>query len=86
MQLFSETDMPKQKSSSLRKGIKSYQKVIAEHEDKIKNPAKYYPDWPQWRKQKQDSNMRHWRHEIRIAQQAIDDRIEELGRRGEKHD
>ena len=40
-----ENDLAKQKTSSLRKGIRNLSKQIALHEDKIKNPKKYYKNW-----------------------------------------
>lgn len=86
LQLFSEKDIQKQKSSSLQKGIRSYKKVISEHEGKIKNPEAFYPRWVQMSLQEQQANIRHWKHEIEVAQQSIRDRQEELERRGEKSD
>ncbi len=32
-------------AKEIQKGIKSYEKQIALHQDKIVNPTKYYPDW-----------------------------------------
>ncbi len=32
-------------AKEVQKGIKSYEKQIAIHKDKIVNPTKYYPDW-----------------------------------------
>lgn len=32
-------------SKEIQKGIKSYEKQIAIHKDKIENPTKHYPDW-----------------------------------------
>lgn len=41
MQFFSEKDIEKQESTSLKRAMRKYQKRIEEHEDKISNPKKY---------------------------------------------
>ena len=78
-----EKDLVNQKSSSLKKGIKKLSQQIQIHEDKIRNPAKYDPEWAMLSKQKQEGRIKHWKKELQAFQDSIDSRIYELKRRGE---
>lgn len=83
LMLFAERDLAKQKSSSIKKAIASYNLRIAEHQRKIQNPEKYDDDWHTYSKMHQDGLKRHWQKEINNFQRSIDDRIAELKERGE---
>lgn len=83
LQLFAEKNIPKQSSASLKKGIRSYQNVIDTHNAKIANPEKFYPEWNTLDPIEQAGSIRHWNKEIRNAQQSMNDRIEELKKRGD---
>ena len=86
VQRFSEEDLPKQSIKSLKKGIRSLRKVIVKHEEKIKNPQLYYPEWNELTDDERRGSFIHWKKEIENAQQSILDRVEELEKRGVKID
>lgn len=83
LQLFAEEDLTKQKTSSVRRGIKSLEKRIAEHEDKINNPRSYVEGWNSLSKNRQEGLKLHWQKEIDSFNVSIDNRIKELRKRGE---
>lgn len=60
-------DMRKQTTKQLKKGIKNYDKMIAEHEYKIKNPQEFYSDWDSISERIQNGRIKHWQKEIDIA-------------------
>ncbi|MCD7757518.1 MAG: hypothetical protein LUH45_05030, partial [Clostridiales bacterium] len=78
-----EKDLANQKTASIKRAIRKYEKRIAEHEDKINNPEDYYPDWDSFDERYQEGLKRHWRKEIRNFEQSIQNRKDELERRGE---
>lgn len=75
--------MRNQTSNQLRKGIRSFQKRIEEHWQKINNPEKFYSDWND-EPDKQAGRIGHWQHEIKNFAESIQNRVEELNRRGEQ--
>lgn len=83
LQIFSESDIKKQESGSLKRAIRKYQKRVKEHEDKLKNPALYCLDWDDKMVCEQEGLKRHWQKEIRNFNQSIEDRIGELKARGD---
>lgn len=83
MQFFSEKDIEKQESSSLKRAMRKYKKRIEEHEDKINNPKKYIPDWESYDERKKQGLKKHWQKEISNFNESIDNRIEELKKRGD---
>ena len=83
LQLFTDKNLQNQTSAQLRKGIRSLNKRIEEHFDKIKNPAKFYADWND-EPDKQAGRIGHWQHEIKKFAESIQYRVEELEKRGEK--
>lgn len=46
------------------KSIRSYEKQIRKHEDKIRNPKKYADRWENMSHQEHEGLLKHWRHEI----------------------
>ena len=78
-----EADVGKQKTSSIKKGIRSLQKRIREHESKLSDPAKHYPEWSSFRDSHKASLIQHWEEEIENFKKSITTRIDELKRRGE---
>ena len=84
LQLFAERDLANQTSNQLRKGIRSFKKRIEEHWAKIENPAKYCDDWNSYDNEHREGLIWHWQHEIRNFTRCIDDRIDELKKRGEQ--
>lgn len=78
-----EAGIAKQKTSSIKKGIRSLEKKIAEHKLKISNPAEYCRDWDTYTDRKKAGLVWHWKKEIRTFEDSIDARICELKERGE---
>ena len=83
LQLFAEQDLSKQKTSSLKKGLASFQKRIDEHQKKLADPQKYDAEWNSKSAKQQQGLLKHWKKEIANFQESIDSRIEELKTRGE---
>ena len=83
LQLFTEDAIERQTSNQLRKGIRSLQKKIAIHEFKIANPWTSYSDWFA-EPEKQHGRLRHWQHEIQRFKESVQNRIDELKKRGEQ--
>ena len=83
LQLFAEEDIKNQSSTSLKKAIRKYEKRIQEHEQKIANPEAAVDDWNADSEQQKKGTIKHWQKEIRNFQENINDRIEELKKRGD---
>ena len=83
MQYFAEKDIENQESNSLKRAMRKYQKRIAEHNDKINNPEKYIPDWNNYDELKKQGLKNHWQKEISNFEESIENRIEELKKRGD---
>ena len=77
-------DVENQSSNSLKRGIINYTKRIAEHEDKINNPDKYYLDWNKVPDNVKNGRLKHWRKEIDNFKQSIEDNLWELRRRNDE--
>ncbi len=82
LQLFAELNLTNQTSAQLRKGIRTFQKRIAEHLAKINHPWIIYSDWFS-EPAKQRGRLKHWQKEIEDFEQSIQNRIDELAKRGE---
>lgn len=83
LQLFTEKNLQHQTSNQLRKGIRTFQKRIEEHLNKIKEPWKIYGDWHD-EPEMQEGRLGHWLHEIKNFEESIQNCVEELEKRGEK--
>ena len=83
LQLFAERNLQNQTPNQLRKGIRSFKKRIDEHLAKIAEPWKYYQDWYS-EPDKQTGRIGHWQDEIDNFNESIQNRIDELAKRGEK--
>lgn len=53
------------------------------HETKISDPSSYIQNWDACPKREQEGLIRHWRKEIRNFRSSINERIEELKKRGD---
>ena len=82
LQRFAEKDIKKQRTAALKKGIRSYEKQIAEHKKKLENPAAFVEGWNGRDVREQDGLKRHWEKEIKVFQKSINDRVTELKARG----
>ena len=84
IQFFASSDVTKQKTSSIRKGLKTYERRIKEHEDKIAHPEKYVTD-PKYENPKYLAGLkRHWAHELKTFKEEIAAAHDELKKRGEE--
>lgn len=86
LQMFAESDIKKQESSSLKRAIRKYEKRIKEHEEYLQDPEIHCSDWNDKMRCEQEGLKRHWKKEIRNFNQAIQDRIDELKERGDYND
>lgn len=83
MQYFAERDIEKQESGSLRRAIRKYRQRIAEHRGYIADPTIHCPNWETFSEQKKRGLIRHWEKEIQNFEESIQNRIDELKKRGE---
>lgn len=83
MQFFSESDIYRQESVSLKRAIRKYKKNIQEHTDKINNPSKYVDGWKLKTDAQKQGLIRHWEKEIRNFNNSISEREKELKKRGD---
>lgn len=83
LQFFSEEDIYRQESGSLKRAIRKYEKQVRKHEDYLKEPKKHCADWDEKSIEEQEGLKRHWNKEIRNFKQSIKDREEELKKRGD---
>ncbi len=81
IQLFANKNIPTMKSNQLEKSIASWQKKVAEHKEKIKNPHMYYSEWNSFSSRYKAGLVKHWEHEIKTFQNDIDSAKAELERR-----
>lgn len=65
----------------LNKSKKSLEKRIAEHENKIKSPESFYPDWNRFTEREKEGYKRHWKREIRAWKTQIKQIENEKARR-----
>ena len=82
-QFFAEKDIENQESGSLKRAIRKYNARITEHQNKIDNPEKYVEGWSALDVRRQNGLKKHWQKEIQNFKTSIDDRIDELKRRGD---
>lgn len=86
LQLFAEKDLSRQKTSSLKRGLASFEVQIAKHKEKIAHPEQFYPTWKQKSFAEKKGLVKHWEKEIKNFEESVRNRIEELKKRGEYHD
>ena len=85
LQLFAEDAIEHQTPNQLRKGIRSLRKKIDLHLNKIAAPAEHCNDWHLRDQRAQAGLIRHWQKEISDAEQSIQNRVDELTKRGEHY-
>lgn len=83
IQFFAEKDLAKQSSASLKKGIRSLEERIADHKQKIENPETFAEQWNAMDERVKKGLLRHWKKEIEDFQEAVENRIAELKKRGD---
>ena len=82
LQFFSEKGLEKQSDEALYKGIKSLEQRIQLHERKISSPETFYPEWSSLDEREKAGSVRHWEKEIANFRESIQNRIDELKKRG----
>ncbi len=83
LQFFAESDMYSQNSNSLKRAIRKYEKRLEEHKSYLANPEGHCQNWNEKPVEEQEGLKRHWQKEIRNFEQSINDRIDELKKRGD---
>ena len=86
LQFFSEEAIENQTPNQLRKGIRSLKKKIDIHKAKIENPAKFCENWNSRDQRAKYGLIRHWQKEIEDTEESIQNRVDELKKRGEKYE
>ena len=86
MQFFAEKDLTNQSSNALKRGIRSLTKEIELHEEKIKKPKNYDKNWDTKSEIAKKGLLKHWEKEIKNLKDSINNRIEELSKRGDYND
>ena len=84
LQLFAEQSLQNQTSVQLRKGIRSLKKDLELHLKKIEHPADYCVDWNLRDERAKAGLIKHWLHEIKNFNESIQNRVDELAKRGEQ--
>ena len=77
LQYFGEKGLEKQRTAGLKKGIRTLQENIKVH------PQNYYENWDSFDETEKERKIGHWQHEIDNFNESIQNRIDELKRRGE---
>lgn len=83
IQFFAEKDLARQSTASLKKGIKSLEERIAVHKQKIEHPEVYAERWAEMDERAKKGTLRHWKKEIEDFQESIENRKNELKKRGD---
>ena len=81
-----EKDLQRQKTASIRKSIQTFDKRIAEHQEKIRHPENTVSNWTDKEPQEQEGLKRHWKKEIENFKESRLRRIEELKKRGDYYE
>lgn len=83
LQFFAEEGLEKQSIAELEKGIRSLKERITEHKKKIQNPKQSWVRWDEFDETRKQRELKHWRKEIMNFEESINNREEELKKRGE---
>ena len=78
-----EKDLQRQKTSSIRKSLETFDQRIVEHWHKIEHPEEHVPNWDERDPREQEGLKKHWYKEITNFRESRVRRIAELKRRGE---
>lgn len=78
-----EKDLQRQKTSSIRKSLETFDQRIVEHCHKIEHPEEHVPNWDERDPREQEGLKKHWYKEITNFRESRARRIAELKRRGE---
>ena len=78
-----EKDLQRQKTSSIRKSLETFDQRIVEHWHKNEHPEEHVPNWDERDPREQEGLKKHWYKEITNFRESRARRIAELKRRGE---
>jgi hypothetical protein len=81
IQFFANRSIAKQSDRQILKSISSWSANIAEHKDKINNPAKYDQDWDSKTEIQKAGLIRHWKKEVGHFEDNIKEAEAELAKR-----
>lgn len=81
-----EKGIQKQDARALKKGIESLEAQIEIHKDRINNPISHYPKMGEMDEKDKARIIRHWEKEIHNFEQSIENRKDELEKRGEPYE
>lgn len=82
LQFFAEEAIKTQTNREIKKGIRNLNKRIAEHQEKIANPQKWYTQWETFTDTRKQNEINHWKNEIDTFREAIKNREDEIEKRG----
>lgn len=82
LQFFAEKDLVNQSETALRRGIRSHKEVIELHKKYIEDPTIKVLDFYEKDIRYQHGLIKHWNKEIRNSKESINNRVEELKKRG----
>jgi hypothetical protein len=83
MQFFAEKDLENQETASIVRSMRKFEKRISEHKEYIRNPKSHCPEWDNYSEAQRNGLIRHWNKEISNFEESIQNRIDELKKRGE---
>ena len=86
LRFFAEKDLKNQSSLALKKGIKSLGLEIERHKDILRDSKQHVPDWDIKTEREQAGLKKHWEKEIQNFNASIQNRIDELKKRGDWHE
>lgn len=78
---FKTPDYSKYKDSGLSKTVDSLSSQIKKHQEKVKKPAAFDPDWDSYTEEHKAGLIKHWKHEIKIFNEQMNAADAELQRR-----
>jgi len=73
-----------QTDAQLGRSIKSYQKNIVEHNEKISNPARFYSSWDSMGEIEKQGRLEYWRNEVSDLEAKLNLAYDVLRERGAK--
>lgn len=76
----------RQSSTALKRGIRKHLKQIDKHKEHLQNHSEYIKEWEDYDERFREGLKRHWQKEIHNFEQSINDKMEELRKRGEKYE
>lgn len=83
LDIFGNKDKEVQTSKQLEKGIRSDERRIREHEEKLQHPERFYNDWDEMAENVQSGRLKHWEKEVSNFKKNIRDAKDILKKRGD---